>query len=84
MIFVASSSEPLPSLFKLCLSKLASPFRSHVLLVEVLHPVNSVNITHVTADLSNLNWTLRGTMLSYTFINSHSQVSDPGPEGPLV
>ena len=23
-------------------------------------------------------------MLSYTFINSHSQVSDPGPEGPLV
>ena len=23
-------------------------------------------------------------MLSYTFINSHSQVSDPGPKGPLV
>ena len=23
-------------------------------------------------------------MLSYTFINSHSQVSDPGLEGPLV
>ena len=23
-------------------------------------------------------------MLSYTFINSDSQVSDPGPEGPLV
>ena len=23
-------------------------------------------------------------MLSYTFINSHSQVSNPGPEGPLV
>ena len=22
-------------------------------------------------------------MLSYTFINSHSQVSDPGPKGPL-
>ena len=24
---------------------------------------------------------LGGAMLSYTFINSHSQVSDPGPEG---
>ena len=23
-------------------------------------------------------------MLSYTFINSHSQVSDLGPKGPLV
>ena len=23
-------------------------------------------------------------MLSYTFINSHSQVSDSGPKGPLV
>ena len=23
-------------------------------------------------------------MLSYTFINSHSQVSDPVPKGPLV
>ena len=23
-------------------------------------------------------------MVSYTFINSHSQVSDTGPEGPLV
>ena len=23
-------------------------------------------------------------MLSYTFINSNSQVSDPGPNGPLV
>ena len=23
-------------------------------------------------------------MLSYTFINSHSQVSDPWPKGPLV
>ena len=23
-------------------------------------------------------------MLSYTFINSHSQVSNPGPDGPIV
>ena len=23
-------------------------------------------------------------MFSYTFINSHSQVSNPGPKGPLV
>ena len=25
-----------------------------------------------------------GAMLSYTFINSHSQVRDPGSKGPLV
>ena len=30
------------------------------------------------------SWTLSVAMLSYTFINSHSQVSDPGPKGPLV
>ena len=27
---------------------------------------------------------LGGALLSYTFINSHSQVNDPGLEGPLV
>ena len=27
---------------------------------------------------------MRGAGPSYTFINSHSQVSDPGPKGPLV
>ena len=27
---------------------------------------------------------LREALLSYTFINSHSQVNDPGLEGPLV
>ena len=45
---------------------------SLVLFVEVLHPAYFVNITHVKS------------MLSYTLINSHSQVSDPGPEGHLV
>ena len=42
IMFVASSCEPLPSLFKLCLwqPKMASPRMSHVLFVEVLHPVN--------------------------------------------
>ena len=28
-------------------------------------------------------WILRRAMLSYTFINSNSQVSDPEPKGPL-
>ena len=45
---------------------------SLVLFVEVLHPVYFVNITHVKS------------VLSYTLKNSHSQVSDPWPEGPLV
>ena len=47
IMFVASSSQPLPSLFKLCL--LGSCCRRHMicLLVEVLHRVNLVNITHV-------------------------------------
>ena len=46
-MFVVSSCEPLPSLFKLCLCgpKMAPPWVSHVLFVEVLHPVNLVNIT---------------------------------------
>ena len=49
IMFVASSCEPLPSLFKLCLwrPKMAPPRMSHVLFIEVLHPVNFVNITHV-------------------------------------
>ena len=48
-MFVALSSEPLPSLLKLCLCgpKMAPPQMSHVLLIEVLHPVSFVNITHV-------------------------------------
>ena len=29
-------------------------------------------------------WTLAGAMLSYTLINSHSQVSDPATEDHLV
>ena len=39
-----------------------------------------------TADLSKLIHvvTLREAMLSYTFINSRSQVSDPGPKDALV
>ena len=45
---------------------------SLVLFVEVLHPVNFVNITHVKS------------MLSYYYINSHFQVSDLEPKGPLV
>ena len=48
-MFVASFCEPLPSLFKLCLwqPKKAQRQMSHALFVEVLHPVNFVNITHV-------------------------------------
>ena len=50
-----------------------APLRiSLVLFFEVLHPVYFVNITDVKS------------LLSYTFINSNSQVSDPGPKGPLV
>ena len=45
---------------------------SLVLFVEVLHPAYFVDITH------------NKSMLSYTFINTHSHVSDPGPKGPLV
>ena len=46
---VTSSSEPLQSLFKLCYCgpKMALPWLSHVLLIEVLHPVSFVNITNV-------------------------------------
>ena len=46
-MFVASSSEPLPSLFKLCLCgpKMAQAWISHVLFIEVPHPVSFVNIT---------------------------------------
>ena len=54
----------------------------------VLHPVNFVNIIHLsqTADLSKLiaARTFRGAMQNSIFINRHSQVRDPGPEGPLV
>ena len=35
-----------------------------------------------TADLHYVS-KFRGAMLSYTFVNSHSQVSYPGTEGPL-
>ena len=59
-----------------------------------LHPVNSVNITngnfsmsslHVSADFSKFTAGLWEELcLPYTCINSHSQVSDPGPEGPFV
>ena len=92
-MFVSSSCEPLPSLFKLCLWRPKMPppppQMSHVLFVEILHPVDFVNITHVKSkfncwSIKNHSWTLRGPMLSYTFINSYSQVSDPGPKCPLV
>ena len=49
-MFVASSIEPLPGLLKLCLWGQKSPrcgCHMIVLLVEVLHPVNFVNITRV-------------------------------------
>ena len=47
-MFVASSCEPLPSLFNLYLwLKMVPSQMSPVLFVEVLHPINSVNITHV-------------------------------------
>ena len=59
------------------------------LFVEGPHPVNFVNITHVksneTAETIKIHsWTLRGALLSCTFINSHSQVSNPWPKGHLV
>ena len=68
---------------------MAPPRMSHVLFVEVLHPVNFVNITHVKSQwncwsIKIHSLTLRGAMLSYAFINSHSQVSDTGPKGPLA
>ena len=49
IMFVSSSCETLPRLFKLCLwwPKMAPPRMSHVFLIEALHPVNFVNITHV-------------------------------------
>ena len=49
IMFVASSCEHLQTLFKLFIwwPKMAPSWISHVLLVEVLHPVNFVNITHV-------------------------------------
>ena len=59
--------------------KMAPPQMSHVLFVEVLHPVNFVNISLVCWSIKIHSWSLRGAMLSYTFINSHSQVSSPGP-----
>ena len=38
-----------------------------------------------TNELSKIHsWTLKEAMLSFTFINSHSQVIYPGPKGPLV
>ena len=48
-MFVASSCEPLPSLFNLCpwRPNMAPPQMSVVLFVEVLHPVNFVIITDV-------------------------------------
>ena len=48
-MFIASSCETLPSLFKLCLCgpKMAPSWMLHDLLIEVLHPVSFVNITHV-------------------------------------
>ena len=54
--------------------------------VEVLHPVNFVNKINETADLSKFKARLKVTMLSYTkftFINSRSQVSRPGPRALL-
>ena len=73
-MFLALYCEPLPFLLKLCPWRPnKAPLRiSLVLFVEVLHPDYFVNITDVKS------------MLSYTFINSYSQVSDPGPKGPLV
>ena len=49
IMFVASSCERLPSLFKICLwlTKMTLSRMSHVLFVEVLHPVNFVNMAHV-------------------------------------
>ena len=48
-MFVASYGEPLPSLFKICpwWPNMIPSQMSLVLFVEVLHPVNFVNITHV-------------------------------------
>ena len=45
-MFIASSSEPLPSLFKayICGPNLAPPRMSHVLLIEVLHLVSFVKL----------------------------------------
>ena len=37
-----------------------------------------------TSSIKTHSQTLRGAMLTYTIINSHSQVSDPGPKGPHV
>ena len=48
-MFVALSSEPLPSWFNLCLCgpKMAPPRMSHVLLIEVLPPVIFIDIADV-------------------------------------
>ena len=80
-------------------AKNGPPRRSHVLLVEVLHvhPVNSVNIINEKFSMLSLNETADlskfiagllirelGAMFSYFIFTSHSYVSDPGPESPLV
>ena len=58
--------------------------------LEVLHPANFVNITHVNFFFNSKcsstkihSWTLRGAMLSYSFINIHSQVMDQVPRALL-
>ena len=63
----------------------------------VLHPVNFVNIINGTFSMLSLNeiadlskfiagLLIRelGAMFSYFIFTSHSHVSDPGPETPLV
>ena len=52
----------------------------HVLLIETF-PCS----LNKTADLSKFIAGLcGGAMISYTLLSSHTQVSDPGPDGPLV
>ena len=64
---------------------MAPQWMSHVSRIEVLHHVSFINMTHVKSlwncwSIKIYSWTLSWAMLSYIFINSHSQVSDPGPK----
>ena len=68
-MFVAPSCEHLPTLFKLCFwrPKMAPSWMSHVLFVEVLHPVNFVNITHVSVGRCVIPWEFLGKSVKHTF-----------------
>ena len=99
-MYVAPSSEPLPSLFKSCRwgPKKAPPGRSCMFYIDLYKEKLRFYILLILSTLLMETFpckvlmilthssyrTLRGAMFSYAFIKGHSQVHNSGPECPLV